>query len=106
MQFFFSKFYLDTLRGVKNFCWGVTLYLKKYSRRILIFAPIDSVTHVSFLSMIHFNTLTPLFFELSSKIKNARFCDIFGLFISTFYALPINSTLYRGMFNVYLKGVF
>jgi len=38
-----------------NFVMGYTIS-KNTGRRILIFAPIDSETHVSYLSIIHFDT--------------------------------------------------
>jgi len=66
--------YLETLRGggSKNFA-GIHSILKNTGRRILIFAPNESGTHVSYPSIIHFDTLTPIFFELSSKMEQFIF---------------------------------
>jgi len=55
--------------GSKIFARGLHSISKNTGRRNLIFAPIDSETRVSYLSIIHFDTLTPLFFELSLKKK-------------------------------------
>jgi len=57
------------LHQYKKFFLNFVISQKNTDHRILIFAPIDSETHVSYLCIIHFDTLIPLFFELSSKIK-------------------------------------
>jgi len=68
----FPNFVILILCGGSKFFVRVYSISKSTGRRILIFKPIDSETQVSYLSIIHFDTLTPLFFELSSKIKKIR----------------------------------
>ena len=73
MQKIFSTFSrLDTLQGGNDFSGGrvkaqISHISKSIALRINIFSPIDSAIPVSYLSVIHYVALTPLFFELLSK---------------------------------------
>ena len=71
-KIFFQNFVVLILcRGGKNFSGGAKTQISHISKsialRIKIFSPIDSATPVSYLSVIHYVALTPLFFKLFSK---------------------------------------